>query len=461
MRNEQLPNYTVAVEMQHDLHLALSRELLGSCHGDQSMLRQPQMIQPNFGTSKRSYTTVIESFLRFCRDFGCDADDSHASFKKAIIASIRSVDVKQAVALCDPNNAFIDYDLLAQHADINRFGDDNEWLKVVELIHFDMDAETMESDIRNSVPSVQFIVSLIGEMKLSQPISLQNMLKMYLLTNIKQLTSRHVLELFCSNLMQRDVSREVLVLTSLLADQRFGQAQFTQDVVWLLRHMRFSDSFTREYTFFQKQEKSLKDVMKQRTMQNHTRDRVRLRDRIPKSNTTKWKSQQGCSAETQEALDSFNGWISRVRFPQITTRRMKLNAYFIRCQPNIEHEPYIRKHYVEDVADIICGQPITSPEVLVLQGVIATLRMHVQPFKELVEFRRECFGGFAHKDSRGLTWLQILQFYVAAYQYKTIWAQCWTSVLPIISHQIVSDVEKFTSLNKYNGDSVVEILIKS
>jgi hypothetical protein len=85
----------------------------------------------------------------------------------------------------------------------------------------------------------------------------------------------------------------------------------------------------------------------------------------------------------------------------------------------------------------------------------------VQPFPELIEFRRECFGGFAQKDSRGLTWLQILQFYVAAYQYNPIWTQCWMSVMPIISHQIISDVERFTTSKPYNSATVIQILVSA
>jgi hypothetical protein len=445
--------------MQYDLQIALSKELLGSCSIEKMSMNNLN-ISPHI-TQKRSYNTIIESFIRFCRDFGCDAQDSSQSMKKAIISSIRSVTVKDAIEAIDTNHSFIDYDLLKQNSEYNRFGDDMEWIKMTHLLHFDVESETMMHDIRQGVPSIYFLINLIQDMKLTEVISLQNMLKMYLLTNIKQLTSRHVLELFCSDLLHRDVSREVLVLTSLLADQRFDQEQFTKDIIWLLKHLRFDESFEREYQFFIKQELSLQDVMKQRKMQNLTRDRVRLRERIPKSENVKWKSQRICSAESQEALDSFNGWIARVRFPQITTRRMKLNAYFIRCQPNMDHAFHINKHYIHDVAAIILQHPITIPETNVVRNVIDSIRMHMQPFPELVEFRRECFAGFAQKDSRGLTWLQILQLYIAAYQYQPIWTQCWTSILPILSHQIISDVEKFTSNKTYNGDAVVDILIKS
>ena len=445
--------------MQYDLQMALSKELLGSCKIEKMSMNNLSVSANH--TQKRSYNTIIESFIRFCRDFGCDAEDSDQSMKKAIISSIRSVNVKDTIQAIDSSNSFIDYDLLTQNSDCNRFGDDMEWIKMTHLLHFDVQSETMMHEIRQGVPSIYFIINLIEDMKLKEAISLQDMLKMYLLTNIKQLTSRHVLDLFCSDLLHRDVSREVLVLTSLLADQRFDQEQFTIDIIWLMKHLRFDDSFMREYLFFKKQELSLQDVMKQRKMQNLTRDRVRLRERIPKSENMKWKTQRICSAESQQALDSFNGWIARVRFPQITTRRMKLNAYFIRCQQNIDYSVHIHKHYVQDVAAMILEHPISIPETSVVRSVIDSIRMHMQPFTELVEFRRECFGGFAQKDSRGLTWLQILQLYIAAYQYKPIWTECWTSILPILSHQIICDVEKFTSNKSYNSDIVIDILIKS
>jgi hypothetical protein len=444
--------------MQHDLQMALSKELLGTCSIEKLNMNSTPL---KLAASRRNFSSIIESFIRFCRDFGCDANNISSSLKKAIIASIRSVQLKDAIESIDDVNTFIDLDLLLQNNECNRFGDDMEWIKLTQLIHFDTNIDIMLNDIKQGLPSIYFVINLIQEMKLKETISLENMLKMYLLTNIKQLTSRHVLELFCSNLLHRDFSKEVLIFTSLLADQRFDQEQFTRDIIWLLKHMRFDDNFQLEYQHFMKQELSLQEVMKQRTMQNLTRGRVRLRERIPKTGSTKWQTQRICSAESQQALDSFNGWIARVRFPQITTRRMKLNAYFIRSQPTIDHALHIRKHYVEDVAAIILEHPISIPEISVIQNVIQSVRMNRQPFQELVEFRRECFGAFAQKDSRGLTWLQIVQLYIAAYQYKPIWAECWKSILPILSHQIIVDVEKFCSSRTYNGDEVVDIIIKS
>jgi hypothetical protein len=449
--------------MQYDMHISLTKELLDTCRIEklgESNSNSMKLFQEARST-RGNFVSVIESFIRFCRDFGCDADATELSMKKAILASMKSIDVKRCMESVDPDSNFIDYNLIHMNGDSNRFGDHTEWIKIVNMMYFDQEDEITMQDIHNHAPTISFVVDIIEDMKLVERLALPDMLRIYILTNIKRIASRHAVELFCSNLLQRDVNREVLVFTALLADQRFDQELFTADVVWLFKHLRFDDNVVKAYTHFMKQEKNLREVMKQKQIENMDRGRVRLRDRIPKTTNMKWMSQQACSLQSQEALDSFNGWIARVRFPQITSKRMKQNAYFICAQQIANHEDYMHEHYPADVAALALQHRISIPEKEVICNIIDSVSMHVQPFDDLVKFRRECFSGFAQKDSRGLTWLQILQLYMCVYQYAPIWTHCWQSVLPILSHQIICDVEKFTTANPYNAAEVIKILVGS
>jgi hypothetical protein len=59
---------------------------------------------------------------------------------------------------------------------------------------------------------------------------------------------------------------------------------------------------------------------------------------------------------------------------------------------------------------------------------------------------------------RNLTLTQVLKLYVAAYQYKPIWKQVWTSVYPVISPQIIRDVETFVEGMPFAIAPFVEVL---
>lgn len=57
--------------------------------------------------------------------------------------------------------------------------------------------------------------------------------------------------------------------------------------------------------------------------------------------------------------------------------------------------------------------------------------------------------------------MQVLKLYVAAYQIKSIWKQLWTSIYPVISPQIIRDVETFVSTTKFAVVPFVKILATS
>lgn len=453
----------VWVTMQNELNLALSKQLIESCSLENF---NHDKIAKGYGadtSKKRGFTSIIESYIRFCRDFGTHPDNVTVSMQKAILASIKSINMRDVMTHLDSENTFMDYDLLAKRRDTNCFGDHTEWLKIMQLLHFDADGVVSTQDIHTHTPTISMVVRTLDDMKLSQSIKLDDIMRLFILTNLNQITARHVTELFCSNLLGRNMAREALVFTSMLADQRFEQHQFTSDFLWLFKHLRIDDAFTKEYNFFKQQKKNIQDVMRQRQIENYDGGRIRLRDRIPKNTHAKWKSNKTCGLQSQQALDSFNGWVARVRFPQITSHKMKHNAYFIVSQTVADEHicRAINRHYEPEVSALVQQHRVVVPETSVICNIIGSLSMHVQPFEELINFRRECFHGFAYKDSHGLTWLQILQLYVSAYQYNPIWTQCWRHVLPILSHQIICDVEKFTANTPYNMDKVVDILVTS
>jgi hypothetical protein len=98
------------------------------------------------------------------------------------------------------------------------------------------------------------------------------------------------------------------------------------------------------------------------------------------------------------------------------------------------------------------------PDVNSMYMAIDSLAMNIRPFDEINQFRTKCFISFARHQSKNLSLTQVLKLYVAAYQFKPIWKQLWTSIYPVISPQIIRDVETFATNTPFAVKPFIEIL---
>ena len=89
---------------------------------------------------------------------------------------------------------------------------------------------------------------------------------------------------------------------------------------------------------------------------------------------------------------------------------------------------------------------------------IDSLAMNIRPFDEINQFRTRCFTSFASHQKKNLSLTQVLKLFVAAYQSQPIWKQLWTSIYPVISPQIIRDVETFVAATPFAVKPFMEIL---
>jgi len=78
---------------------------------------------------------------------------------------------------------------------------------------------------------------------------------------------------------------------------------------------------------------------------------------------------------------------------------------------------------------------------------------------QMTEFRIQCFKSFPVSHVQKLTFSQILQLYVAAYQTQNIWKDLWKHLIGVISVQIIRDVETFVGSVAFAEDDVVRLLL--
>jgi hypothetical protein len=47
---------------------------------------------------------------------------------------------------------------------------------------------------------------------------------------------------------------------------------------------------------------------------------------------------------------------------------------------------------------------------------------------------------------------------VCAYQHPLVWKDVWKLLVPLLSHQVIRDVEAFTQKKRFNHEAVLAIL---
>ena len=110
----------------------------------------------------------------------------------------------------------------------------------------------------------------------------------------------------------------------------------------------------------------------------------------------------------------------------------------------------------------VTSHPITQPDLPVLLRVLEGLCMDGSaPFREMTDFRKECFGSFPVTHVQRMTLSQILQLYVAAYQGQVFWKDAWKHLVGVISVQIIRDVEAFVATHPFADDEVMRFVVAS
>lgn len=99
------------------------------------------------------------------------------------------------------------------------------------------------------------------------------------------------------------------------------------------------------------------------------------------------------------------------------------------------------------------------PDDMVIYDVLMATNLVGAPFHFLKLFQTSCLVSFPALERAGLTMNDTLRLYIAAYQQKHIWKQVWKSVRPMLSIQIIKDVEKFVNSHAIDHESVISVIL--
>jgi hypothetical protein len=159
-------------------------------------------------------------------------------------------------------------------------------------------------------------------------------------------------------------------------------------------------------------------------------------------------------------MDDFNKWGRVVKFPSAFCLQIKQRLYFLMAQTHVL-DPFEHVHRITTdsyVHNAIRSAAVKKPDVGVLCTVIRSMRIIDEPFKELHDFRAECMGAFPMSVMAGMMLNDMLHMYVCAYQSPLVWKEAWKHIAPMLSHQVIRDVETFTQKNPFRFDRILDIM---
>lgn len=393
---------------------------------------------------------LIQSYVRFCRDAAIDPRDVN-SLKKAMVVCLRSVNKQRCYEICFPGNPFIHWEFIQKHSSKNFLGDSAVWNEIMQFIVFE-GLELHEKEIASKYQSFKAFREALDQS--SFLLTYPDAAKLFLLNNVTGLTGRYITQLFAAKLVKRELDQKTLDLMSRLADYRFSEDAYTNALGWIMQEAIVTQAFADEVTYYFNQKEGLQMAMSQKYLQA-SQGRPRLRD---KQKQTK-NLVKNRVAMMHETVDTFDGWCSRVGFPNNTSLVYRKKAYLLAAQVHMDPADYMFELLGnKDLAEVCASCKVSRPDENKLSETLEMIVIWDEPFPELSLFRNSCFRGIAVKHSSELTLQRIVQLYFCAYQNPDLWKECWKAVFPVLSYQIIKDVEEFVQKNPFNARAFVQLL---
>ena len=423
--------------------------------------------QDTHGQQQRTEVqTLVHSYVTFCRNAAISGQD-HQSPLKMIIASIKSIDHRTVYQTVFPEDPYLDWEYTAK-MQTTAFGDSNAALLMLRYLTFpEADtayarATTSERALSKQIRYVNSFVSAMQQNKLF--LNLAEALRTMLLYNLSHLNGTALLERFCTARFKRGTQDDVLRLIAALAQTFFQQTDYNDAMSWALSLCIVDLSFFKEVDRVLAEKESLTNLLRLKHISINT-GRPRLLERLANKRGHRetvatniiTSSRPTTSSLTGESMDTFDGWCTRVRFPNTVSAMLKQRLYVVMSQPHIDHAYVVSKIVAPALCGSIVSQPITQPDETQIANVIEQLDIRMAPFAELSLFMRSCFRAFPQRNLRDMTLLKYMQLYLAAYQHKDIWKECWRRIYPLLSYQVIKDVEDFTTKNVFNQEAFIVI----
>jgi hypothetical protein len=404
--------------------------------------------------------TAIHMYCRFCSEVSVNADDTGPSFSKLIAVFQKNINVRAAYATLFADNSFIDWERVALLSRDRCYMDAVSWVRVVTRYTDVENAPKSDSDMRTLLrehPSLQHFDECLRGSGLAAAAQTRpyfgTLVRLYLLVNIQRLQSLNAIEQFFSICFNHDARAEAMHFFSLLANRQFDHDEQTRAFTVLMgRFVRVRiQCVQQELEIMQLRERELEGLFRQKTMRalvGRPRLRSKLRSQTPASGSL-------------FSMDQLAQWNANIRFPNVFSMKQRKRLYFVMAQCHLDPSACVPGLLRDrELAATVLRYPVKQPEIDKIHECIVGCRIVSDPFPELHQFRASCFESFANEHKTRLRLNDLLHLFIAAYQNPSIWKSVWKLVFPVLSIQIIRDVEAFVARVPFPHEAVLSILFE-
>jgi hypothetical protein len=396
----------------------------------------------------QSVINCVNMYERFCDDVSVDNKKHANNIQSMILLFQKNVDVREAYRQIFATDPFLDWAQTEQMRSLKLYKDTSAWITLLQYVDFVPDEINWKLFVQRHKIFSHFQSSLASaRLELPQ----NHMVHLFLLLNTANLQALNATEMFFSVMYNRAVKAEALAFFSVWADVPFDKSDRTNAVVSLLRDFTSvkHEEFHNEIELLHNKESRLEQIFKQKHLQASNL-RPKLRSKL---------KQRASQNNALASLDAFKTWCDVIRFPNVFSMINKKRLYFTMSQTRVDRDTYVHKFVQEhDLAATMLQYQVKLPDTDVLVDTIAQTRITSEPFAELHLFRERCFNSFSMQQTAKLRLNDLLHLYMAAYQPDCVWKAVWKSLFPVLSIQIIRDVESFVQAHPLNHHHVMHMV---
>ena len=378
----------------------------------------------------------VDNFMRFCVDANIDHRQISQSMRKYLLSYQRNLLHKGAFTALF-GDAFMNWEYVERN--LPRL-DCAHWLAIFRFLDF--------SKVPRNKSVLQNIEKHLNSLKLDP-----NLLtcQIFLLKNMNFITSQLGVErLFCEHEVP-DAYNKSLQFFAMSADAAFDMTEMTAVFCHIMQACEVNEQeLEKQIQFVNLKEEELSTSFKVKQIRM-VGGRPRLRSKLAAIQK---------EARSVRDMDNFDDWSQLIGFPNVFSLHMRHKLYFLMSQAHVpDHQEHVsgitRDAYV---CNSLKNATVNTPEADVLYKVIVSLKLTEEPFKELHDFRCECINAFPITQLNAMKLNDLLHLYVCAYQHPLVWKDIWKQLVPLLSHQVIRNVETFVQKRPFNYMAVLGIM---
>ena len=384
----------------------------------------------------------VGHFVRFCMDANIDVKNTSDSMKKYLLSYQRNIQSKAAFETlfseATASTQFINWEYVERN--LPKL-DSLHWIQTYKYMSF-----AGVPRVRSELQTIQTHLASIG-------VDMDLACEVFLIKNTNYVASQYSIERLFSESKVPDAYNKSLQFFARSADSAFDIQENTALFCRIMNTVVIDEAELEKHVQFLR-------LKEDELATNFRVKQLRATGRRPKLRSKLTLIQK--ESRSVFDMDTFLSWCQCIRFPSVFSLHTKHKLYFLMSQ-STDHvaKPQDHVHTITRdgfVCAALASAAVHKPEYDILHKVITSMRLIEEPFKELQDFRCECMGAFPVIQLNNLKLNDLLHMYVCAYQNPLVWKDIWKLLVPLLSHQVIRDVESFTHRRPFKFQSVLRIL---